>query len=436
MSAVINNQLQSSFPGPHDIHRKVLANGITLLTRSNFNSASVVISGTLGAGSLFDPADKLGLAHFTALALMRGTKNADFQTIFERLESVGASLGFGASVHNTSLGGRALAEDLPLLVDTLADCILNPTFPEQYFDRLKSQLLTGLAIRAQDTADMASLTFDSLLFPGHPYGLPEDGYIETVSAITRQDLVDFHANNYGPTNMVIVVVGAVKPDYVFDLFDRVLGKWENPNLTAKPEFPVIHVPKKTIREHITLQGKSQVDIVMGTLGPKRHAPEYLAASLGNNILGQFGMMGRIGDAVREKAGLAYYASTSVNSWIESGSWEVSAGVNPENIDKAIRLIIEELDRFRSEPVLPSELADSQENYIGRLPLSLESNSGVANSILNLERFELGLDYFQRYPSLVREVTPEQILQAAQKYINPEYLVIISAGSKPGRIKTK
>jgi zinc protease len=428
--------LNSSIPGPHDIHRKVLSNGITLLVRSNFNSASVVLSGILGAGSLFDPSDKLGLAHFTSIALMRGTKNADFQAIFERLESVGASLGFGASVHNTSLGGRSLAEDLPLLVDTLADCILYPTFPQQYFDRLKSQLLTGLAIRAQDTADMSSMTFDKLLFPDHPYGFPEDGYVETISAITRQDLVDFHAKHYGPSNMVVVVVGAVEPEAVFDLFDKKLGSWSNPQLAAVPSFAPVQPLQKTLREHIRLSGKSQTDIVMGTLGPKRVSEEYLAASLGNNILGQFGMMGRIGKVVREKAGLAYYASTSVNSWIECGSWEVSAGVNPVNTEKAIKLIIEELERFRSEPVLQSELEDSQANYIGRLPLSLESNAGVANSILNLERFNLSLDYFQKYPDLIRAVTTEQILQVAQKFIDPEKLVIASAGPESGKGKKK
>jgi len=426
--------VNTSIPGPHDIHRKVLSNGITLLVRSNFNSASVVISGMLGAGSQFDPREKLGLAHFTAMSLMRGTKNADFQAIFEQLESAGASLGFGASVHNTSVGGRALVEDLPMLVNILADSLLNPIFPEQYFDRLKKQLLTGLAIRAQDTSDRSSLAFDSMLFPNHPYGFPEDGYTETISAITRQDLVDFHATHFGPDNMVVVVVGAVKPEEVFNLFEETLGSWKNPNLVTVSPFPAINPPQKTLREHISLAGKSQTDIVMGTLGPKRSAPEYLAASLGNNILGQFGMMGRIGDVVREKAGLAYYASTSVNSWIEGGSWEVAAGVNPANTEKAIQLIIQELEKFRTEPVLQSELDDSQANYIGRLPLSLESNSGVANSILNLERFSLGLDYLQRYPDLVREVTIDQILKAAQKYIDPKRLVIASAG--PGKGKKK
>jgi zinc protease len=167
----------ASLPGPHDIHRKVLANGITILTRSNFNSPSVVVTGYVNVGSSLDSADKLGLAHFTAAALMRGTKTQTFQKIFDRLESVGASLGFGASVHNTGFSGRSLVEDLPLLLDQLADCLQNPAFPLVYFKRQQAQLLTGLAIRAQDTAEMSALTFDQLLFAPHPYGRPEDGFV-------------------------------------------------------------------------------------------------------------------------------------------------------------------------------------------------------------------------------------------------------------------
>ncbi len=418
-----------SLPGPQDIVRKVLPNGITLLARRNFNSSSVVLSGYIGAGSLFDPADKLGLAHFTSLALMRGTQTRTFQQIFEELESMGASLGFGASVHNTNLGGRCLADDLARLVDILADCLLHPVFPEIYLERLRAQLLTSLSIRAQDTAEMASLAFDTLLFPGHPYGLPEDGYPETIQSITRQDIVEFHRRHFRPENLVVVVVGAVEPETVFGLFENTLGQWKNPQPVTQVNLAAITAPQKTTRQHVDIPGKSQSDLLIGTLGPKRLAPEYLAASIGNNILGQFGMMGRIGETVREKAGLAYYASTSINSWKEAGSWEVSAGVNPKNITKAVDLIIKEINRFCAEPVTQNELEDSKSNYIGRLPLSLESNSGIANSILNLERFGLGLDYLQRYPGLVNAVTSEQILETARLYINPEKLIVVSAGSK-------
>ena len=168
---------------------------------------------------------------------------------------------------------------------------------------------------------------------------------------------------------------------------------------------------------------------MGTLGPRRNCDDFLSASLGNNILGQFGMMGRIGGVVREQAGLAYHASTSLNAGIDVGTWEVSAGVNPANLQKTIDLIIKELHRFISEPVTPEELQNSKSNFIGRLPLSLESNAGVASALLNLERFQLGLDFYQRYPSMVKTVTSTQVLETAQKYLYPEKLVIVSAGTE-------
>jgi zinc protease len=417
-----------SLPGPEDITRTVLPNGITVLTRANFNSPSVVISGYLACGSIFDPLEKLGLAHFTAQSLMRGTRQRTFQEIYDALESSGASLGFGGSVHNTSFGGRALVEDLPLLLDLASECLRQPVFPVDQVERLRAQLLAGLAIRAQDTGDIASMTFDATLFPDHPYGRPEDGFTETIKSINLpQDLAWFHQQHYGPRDMVVVVVGAISAQQAVAEVQRTLGDWTHPTQAEPPPLPETHAPQATTRKHTGLAGKSQTSLVMGTMGPKRRTAEFMAASLGNSILGQFGMMGRIGDVVREQAGLAYYASTSLNAWIDAGSWEVSAGVNPANLEQAISLIISELRRFTSEPVSDEELADSQANFIGRLPLSLESNNGVANALLNLERFQLGLDYYRRYPDLVAGITPAHILEVARKYIDPDLLVISSCG---------
>jgi zinc protease len=428
MTSATQIPVSHSLPGPEDIARKQLPNGITILHRSNFDSPSVVISGYVAVGSYLDPLDKLGLAHFTAAALMRGTKSQNFQAIFDKLESAGASLGFGASVHNTSFSGRSLAEDLPMLVGMLADCLRNPIFPDEYFKRQQAQLLTSLAIRAQDTSEMSAITFDELLFGDHPYGRPEDGFVETIKKINRKDLVKFHEQYYHPRNMAIVVVGAVDAQTAFSIIENALGDWENPAALPSVELPAILPVTQSVRKHIEISGKSQTDLVVGVLGPKRKDPDYLVASLGNSVLGQFGMMGRIGEAVREKAGLAYDASTSLNAWIEGGSWEVSAGVNPANLQKAIDLIEQELKIFVQEPVTSEELADSQANYIGRLPLSLESNAGVANTLLNIERFDLGLDYLQKYSDKIMAVTPDAILEVSRKYIHPEALVIVSAGS--------
>jgi zinc protease len=139
------------------------------------------------------------------------------------------------------------------------------------------------------------------------------------------------------------------------------------------------------------------------------------------------MMGRIGDVVREKSGLAYYAYSSLSAGLGPGSWEVNAGVNPHNVKQASELIRAELERFVQDGVTADELADTKANFVGRLPLSLESNGGVANALLNIERHNLGLDYYRRYADLVNAVRAEDVLNTARKFIDPKRLVIAVAG---------
>ncbi|MGZ9164012.1 MAG: M16 family metallopeptidase [Anaerolineales bacterium] len=416
-----------ALPGPDDIYREVLPNGIVILTRSNFNSPSVVVSGYFSAGALLDPDEKLGLADFVTAALLRGTKKYSFDKIYNELESVGASLGFSSGVHKSGFSGRSLAEDLPLLLKLLSEALTMPVFPKAEMEKLRAQVLTGLAIRAQDTSDMASMVFDEILFKGHPYSRPEDGYPKTIQNIMRGDLVKFHREYYGPRGLVIAIVGAVKPEESVRQVKRALGGWHVKGQKEAPELPALKPLKKTVSKHHRIAGKSQSDLIIGTNGPMRRDPEFMSASIGNNILGQFGMMGRIGDVVREKSGLAYYAYSSLSAGIGPGSWEVNAGVNPQNVKKASDLIVDELKRFVQEGVTIDELADTKTNFIGRLPLSLESNGGVANALLNVERHDLGLDFYRRYEGLVSEVSQEDVLNAAMKFIDPDKLAIAVAG---------
>ena len=416
-----------ALPGGDDITRAVLPNGIVVLARPNFNSPSVVVNGFLDAGSLSEPDELLGLAGFTAEALMRGTERRTFQEIYDILETAGASLGFSGGTHTSGFGGRALAEDLDLLLDLLADSLSQPAFPAGQVEKLRARLLTGLAIRAQDTGEMASLTADQIVYPGHPYARPDDGYPETVQAIRREHLVDFHRQNFGPRGMALAVVGAVDPLQAVERVAAVLGDWRNPDQPESVQLPPLPAPGEPLRRKVDIPGKYQADIVVGVAGPQRRDPDYLAASLGNNILGQFGMMGRVGETVREKAGLAYYAYSSLSGGLGPGPWSVVAGVDPANVDRAVELIQGEIQRFVSDPVEADELADSQSNFVGRLPLSLESNGGVAAALVNLERYDLGLDYYRQYPDLVRAVTVEQVLETARRYLGPARLGVAVAG---------
>ena len=420
--------IQRSLPGKDDIARSMLANGITVLVRANYNSPSVVIGGYIFSGSLFDSDEKLGLSAFTADALLRGSRKRNFQKIFDSLESAGASLSFGAGGHTVGFSGRSLIEDLPLLFDLLADSLRHPIFPTEQVERLRAQILTGLSIRAQDTADMAAITFDKIVYGSHPYSRPDDGWPVTVQAISRNDLVDFHRLHYGPRGMVIAIVGAVKAETVAEQVEAVLGTWHNSSQPDLPSLPELKPLTKIVTRKFKIPGKSQADMVIGSSGPRRKDPEFLPASLGNSVLGQFGTAGRIGEVVREKSGLAYSARSSLNGGIGPGTWEVSAGVNPANVQKARALILQEISRFVEKGVTAEELADSQSNFIGRLPLSLESNAGVVGALLNMERFDLGLDYYRHYPEMVRAVTPAEVLSAARKYLHPEKLAVAIAGA--------
>lgn len=417
----------SSIPGADDITRVVLSNGITVLARENPTSLSVTLRGYLHAGSLFDPDDKLGLADFVADALMRGTAKREFQAIYDSLESIGASFGFSSGTHTAGFGGKSLAEDLPLLLDILNEGLRAPTFPADQVEKLRAQLLTGLALRSQDTRDMASLYFDELVYRQHPYARPEEGHPETVGAIKTDDLREFHGRIYGPRGMVVAVVGGIPAEKAIELVRNTLEDWSNPDQPPPPVLPEWEpLPERVYKRH-EIPGKSQSDIIIGTAGPARVSPDFMAANLGNSILGRFGLMGRLGDSVRERAGLAYYAYSGLSGGSGPGAWEAAAGVNPANEKKAIDLIFEELRRFTSELVSEEELSDSQSNFIGSMPLSLESNGGVAEALLNIERYQLGLDYYRQYPALIKAVTREQVLAAAAKYLPVDQLAVAVAG---------
>jgi zinc protease len=424
----------NSYPSPEDITRTELPNGITVLMRSNFHTPSLIMRGYLHAGALFDSDEKLGTADFTALALMRGTRSRDYQTIFDQLETVGAGLGVGAATHTVGFSGRALVEDLDLLLDILSEVLRYPTFPPNEIERLRTQLLTGLDLRAQSTSASAGILFDQIVYPNHPYGRPEDGFPETVQVIQRQDLIDFHTTYYGPHQMVITIVGAVEPENVIDKLNSAIGDWHNPNQPTEYTLPLLSPPAEPRSRRIDIPGKKQSDLLVGAAGPPRHAPEYLASALGNNILGKFGLMGRIGDVVREQAGLAYYASSSILGGQGPAPWYVYAGVDPINEEEVIAMIRSELLRFTTELVTEEELSDSKSNWIGRMPISLESNAGVAAMLLKMERHQLGLDYLQRYPALVKSITREQVCAAATKYLHPDHLAVAIAGPSKENIQ--
>ncbi|MBN1120977.1 MAG: insulinase family protein [Anaerolineae bacterium] len=417
----------SALPGPDDILRRELNNGITVLARENFSSPAVVVSGLLRAGSLLEPPEKAGLASFHSSLMMRGTEQHRFDELYEEIEGIGASLSFGSGGHTYRFSSKSLAEDLPQMLNLTAEVICQPTFPEEHVERVRGQIMTSLQMRAHNTRSMAALKFIELAYPdGHPYGRSVNGYLDTIPAITRDDIVSFH-KNLGPHKAVIVVVGAVKAEEAVRLVKDALGQWENPqqpDILSAPDALRLTTPR---REHVLIPGKTQSDLVLGFPGPARANPDFHAARLANSILGEFGMYGRLGDAVRKAQGLAYYSYSRMTGGFGPGPWRVIAGVAPEKVEQAVETIREEIRRIVDEPVSDEELAENRAYFKGQLVLSLETNEGVAESIKLMEMHDLGLDYLCRYAAMIDAITIEQIQKAAANYLDPDAYALAVAG---------
>ncbi len=416
-----------SIPGPHDITRYELSNGAVVLVRENHNSPSVVISGSLQVGAYDEPPEQAGLSAFTAGALMHGTARRTFEEIYEALEAVSAKVGISGGVHTTGFAAKSLSEDLPLILSIISDALRYPTFPPTEIERLRGEILTDFEERAHDTREMADLIFDELVYPqAHPYARSVDGYPETIAPLEREDLVRFYESGYGPQGMLVVIVGAVDTDDAIQQVERAIGDWEGATYERVP-LPEVGRIAEVRRQAIAIPGKTQSDLMLGYPGPARTAPDYLDAVVCNAILGVFGLMGRLGEKVRDAQGLAYYATSRVDGGPGPAPWSVFAGVNPSNVERAVESIREEIRCICEELVGEEELRDTQSYITGSLPLHLETNDGVAQVILSMERYDLGLDYLQRHRALIEAITPERIQAVAQRWLDPDAYALAIAG---------
>ncbi len=421
----MTNRANHAFPGPDNVFRTQLSNGITLLVRENHAAPVVVLDGYLSVGSIHESADKAGLASFTASLLTRGSSRYDFDTFNETVEAVGASVSAGAGDHQTSFSTESLAEDFSQMVELLADVLRHPTFPAEQMERMRGQWLVRLQEREQNTRSVASRRFHELLYGDHPYGRPGSGYPETIQSISREDVVAFHRDNYGPQGAIIVVSGDVTTDAVVELITTHLGDWQG--TSPAQTLPPVSAQTDIRRESVAMPGKVQSDILIGSLAIARSDPDYFAVQVANSILGQFGMMGRLGEVVREEQGLAYYSYSMLDADIGPGPWLAAAGVNPANVELAVESIRAEFARLGAEPVSDEELSDSKANMTGRLPLALETNDGVTSQLLNMEWYGLGLDYLYRYADNINAITAADVQRVAAKYLRPDAYTLVVAG---------
>lgn len=408
-------QALSGRDGHLDIKRVTLSNGMVVLVSENHTHPTVVLRLNLRAAPVLDEPARAGLASLTASALIRGTAAHSFEEINETIDAAGMGFSTGAGRHLATVSARCLTDDLALAIALMAEVAQQPTFPEDEVERLKGQVLTGLRQADNDTASVAERHFRELVYPpGHPYRLRSHGYLETVSPLTRDDLAAFHGTAYGPSGAFFVAVGDVDSDALVAQLEGAFGGWRAGSAPVV-EVPDAPRPAATQQEYV-VPGKTQCDLVLGLPAIRRDSPDYQPLRMANLIFGRLGMMGRLGETVREAQGLAYGVHSDLDAGIGAGPWTVRAGVNPVNVDQALEAIATELSHLTEQGVTDDELLRGKNYSTGSLVLHLETNDGVAGLVQEIEFFGLGLDYADRYPGIIQSLTKEQVNAAAARHL--------------------
>ncbi|HET7034832.1 MAG TPA: pitrilysin family protein [Thermomicrobiaceae bacterium] len=406
-----------------DLKERQLANGLKLVGYHDPTSRAVVIDIRIPAGSVRDGAFP-GIASFTGKMLTRGTSELTFAQLNEELDSLGAAINVGVGREYTDVTGKALQEDAGRLAQLMADVILRPTFPEDEATRVAEQSLTALKQLLDSAGAVADETLRELIFPvGHPYRQRSIGTEESLRAITPTELRAFHAANYHPNDVIVATAGGLPVDEATRLLERAFQDWQPVEKEETTSVQPVPPPEQTTRAERGLEGKSQAEIALGLPTIPRSSPDYDALRVANLILGRLGLMGRLGESVREKQGMAYHVSSSLSAGREIGLWTAHAGVDPSNVDRAIASILAEVEKLRREGVTAQELDDAKSYLVGSLPLGLESSDAIAGTILDLIYYGLGLDYIERLPDRIKTLTAEELRAAAQRYILPDRLAI-------------
>lgn len=407
--------------------RTVLDNGAVVTVQESSSTPAITINASFLAGALYDPDDQPGLAYLTSKVLDHGTERRSGDMIAEELDDRGVVLKVSASRHTLTLVATCMAEDFADVFSIVADVARRPTFPEGEIHKRRAEAVNELR---QDEDNPASRAVDSLyetLYgPAHPYGRPAKGRTSVLERISRCDIAAFHARRVCPSTLSVVVVGDIEAADVMRHAGAELNDWQ-----AEAAGPVV-VPAPVFGSgrrvvHIPMPGKSQSEIAYGFTTISRFDPRYYAYWVMNNILGQFGLGGRLADNIRERQGMAYYAFSTFDPAVGDGPLVVRAGVDPDNVNRALAAIDLEVRQLAANGPTAAELEETREYLIGSIPRMFENNPSIATFLQIAEHFGLGLDYDQRLPTYLDSVTLDEVHAAAADSLRPDRAAIAVAG---------
>jgi zinc protease len=252
------------------------------------------------------------------------------------------------------------------------------------------------------------------------------GTIESLDLINRQDIIDFHNTFFAPNNTIMSVVGDISRDELKGLLNKHLGQWKQKNIPSRPLPNISSINNPTVIK--VNKELTQANIILGHLGISRDNPDYYAVSVMNYILGGGGFASRLMDNIRDNKGLAYDVHSYFSASKFSGSFQAGLQTKNESANTAIDEVLREMERIRTEPVSDKELQDAKSYLTGSFPLRIDSNSKIAGFALAVEFNNLGLDYVDKYPSIINAVTQEDILRVAKKYLDTKNYVLVVVGN--------
>jgi zinc protease len=363
------------------------------------------------------------------MMLDRGTTTEDKFAIARKLEDVGASISFGVDTQVVDIRARCLARDLPMVIGLIAEQLRAPAISPEELERARQQFIGALRGSKDDSSYRVRDAFNRTVFPpGHPnHPQTLESLIKSAQSATVADIKAFHQKNYGPSNLILVFVGDVEAQHVKREITQSFAGWTGGAGVLQAREPAKPAPAST--ETVELEQKPSVTILLGqATGLRYRDPDCLALRVGASVLGA-GFTSRLMSSVRDHEGLTYGIGAGLgDDAFTDGAFFVSATFAPQLLDRGLASTQRELRKWWAQGITPEELRDHQQNLIGLYQVGLSTSGGLAGALLMTAQRGLDLGWLDRYPSLIRALTPELVNAAVKKHLDPDKMILVQVGT--------
>jgi zinc protease len=402
-----------------EIQRVVSPGGIEAWLVEDHTVPLIAVEFAFRGGASQDPDGKPGVAYFLSAMLDEGAGDLESQAYQRREQEIAMQMSFDAGL-DTFWGSFATLETrADEAFEMLALALQEPRFDPDPIERMRAQILSSIRSSSTDPDTVAGLLFFKDMFPNHPYGRPVIGTLETVAAVTREDLVAYRDAVFARDNLMVGVVGAISADELAARLDQVfLPLPETADLVPVPDI----TPATGVVATDTLPNPQTV-IRLGTEGVARSDPDYLAAYVMNHILGGGSFSSRLYTQVREVRGLAYSVGSSLSSLDHASVFIVGTATAAAQAAETLDLIRAEIARMATEGPTEDELEDAKRYLIGNYALRFDTSSSIAGQLVGIQLEDLGIDYFNRRNDLVAAVTLDDVRRLAGQILSPEPVVV-------------